>query len=741
MNFLSKTFSSLTGTSIPYTFKEKEVDPRLGIFPDSASVWTIYKGLNPKNDNTPVTIFEFNLRDSANADLEPLARNCFRKSKLLKLPGVISVIDYIEDESYLYIITEPVVPLYRYLQVNDGKVSTDSKVCGIYEIGQTLLLINSKCNSLHGNLGLFSSVFVTPSGDWKLFGFELLTNLTSDPDQPIYRFLNIQQGFNCTLPEDGLDSVRQFPLKLDSFKFGSFIYSVFNIHHMKSLGVKVTQSELNSMVNIPRQLTVACKRLVGAKLGLRPTVEKFMLDTESYFERNKLIIFSHELNEIKFKSEVEKLEFFKTYLSNFISEEDVNSFPPGFLEHKVLSELLSQYENIQKQKVTISSTPEEVQSRQETTSVLLNYILKFGVAIQESNFTKLIKPIIFQAFTLPDRSIRLTLLNHLTQYAPMLTESDVQLNIFTPLLSGFQDTNFTIRETTLRSITTIIDKVSVKQVNQELLKVLAKSQMDPKPSIRTNTLVLIIKISSKIYNTSKNNVLITALSKSLRDTFTPCKMMALSGFESLIDEFSLNEICGKILGHIAISLMDPQSFKVRTEARRIFELYLKSVEEHASSLPKVEDDEEAEEKAFFAKFAPQQLEEEKSNPTESREWNLDFAFAKFGMSNSGKLNDEFNVSTPDLTRITTPTTERIPTVKVPKSAIAQNNWNDDFDVDDSWGGDDEVVEKVVARPKKASSMKLGSKKTIVKPAKTVGNALKLDLKVQEDEDENWDGDW
>ncbi|KAM9915338.1 hypothetical protein OXX80_014126, partial [Metschnikowia pulcherrima] len=138
------------------------------------------------------------------------------------------------------------------------------------------------------------------------------------------------------------------------------------------------------------------------------------------------------------------------------------------------------------------------------------------------------------------------------------------------------------------SITAIIEKVSVKQVNQDLLKMLAKSQMDPKPSIRTNTLILIINISGKIYSNSRNSVVITALAKSLRDTFTPCKLAALSGFERLIETFSLEEICSKILGQLAVSLMDPKSFKVRQESKRIFDLYLDSVEKHAASLPQDE---------------------------------------------------------------------------------------------------------------------------------------------------------
>ena len=128
--------------------------------------------------------------------------------------------------------------------------------------------------------------------------------------------------------------------------------------------------------------------------------------------------------------------------------------------------------------------------------------------------------------------------------------------------------------------------------------------MDPKPSIRTNTLVLIIKISDKIYANSRNNVLATALAKSLRDTFTPSKLAALSGFETLKEQFTLEDICNKVLGTLAIALMDVHSVKVRTTAKEVFDLYLQVVERHASGLPKTEIDSNAEEEEFFRKHAP-----------------------------------------------------------------------------------------------------------------------------------------
>lgn len=762
MNFFSSAISSLTGTSIPYTFKEKVVDPSLGAYPDNRSIWTVYNGINPKND-TPVTIFEFSSRDAVNVqnNYEGLARNCFKKLKLIKFPGIISIVDFIESDSHVYIVTERVTPLTRYLTDNAGLISTDAKLYGIYGISHALLFINMKAQCVHGRLDVASSVFVNAQGEWKLFGFELLTNLISDPDQPIYRLSQFIPGSRENLPDEvangGIDAIRQFAIKYDSYRLGHFIFSVLTRQNFDA-PVLVEHSEVLAGSNkIPKAIALQVKRLVSSKANLRITVEKFTQETEDYFSGNTLVAFGKVLEEIKFQNDAERLSFFKNDLAHYVDGE----FPPGYLDNKLLPEITSQFNNLANTKPTVNSTPEQHQQRQETMSVLLNYILKLSAGLTDEKFTKSIKPIIFHSFALLDRSIRLTLLQHLPSYSHRLTESEVQSKIFNNLISGFQDTNFMIRETTLTSITTIIEKVSVKQVNQELLKVLAKLQMDPKPSIRTNTLILIIKISSKIYTNSRNSVIITALAKSLRDSFTPCKLTALNGFEKLIEQFSLDEICGKILGHLAVALMDPKSKKVRTEAKRIFELYLGSVEKHAATLPTIEEDEDEEEKEFMKKHFPQEskvpgeFDETKNTKTPqngggfSLGWNV---VNKLVSSNvEGDLNKSFNQSTPDLTRVSTPTTE--PQVAVPPQIPG---WDDDAG-EDGWSDGDgsqslaqppRVVRqapipslKTTARTQVKTDNSRRSLKLGAKAQKKPASTLKLDIPVEGDDDESWGGEW
>ena len=64
--------------SIPYKLKDKIVDPLAPTTSlDRNSIWTLHDGINPK-DNSPVSVFEFNLKDPANQQRIGLARNAFK---------------------------------------------------------------------------------------------------------------------------------------------------------------------------------------------------------------------------------------------------------------------------------------------------------------------------------------------------------------------------------------------------------------------------------------------------------------------------------------------------------------------------------------------------------------------------------------------------------------------------------------------------------------------------------------
>lgn len=740
MNFLSNALSLLLANSIPYTIQDKIVEPTGN---SDLIIWTVYDGINPKND-TPVTIFEFNLKDPKTAIYVELARNCYKKLKLIKHPLVISTVDFIENESFLYIVTERVVPLLTYL-VNYQPISPDVRVYGISKIVSALEFINSKANCVHGNLNWYS-VFVNNQGEWKLFGFEVLTNLTSDADQPIYRNSRYLSSFSKGIPPEvsanGAQAIQPAPKLLDSYKLGIFIYQLFatkdfnipNAVEPDKLPTKLTSFVDSS--HIPRQLATPVMRLLSGK---RITTEKFAQESQHFFKSNPLVEFSSLLEEIKFADDQSKLSFFKHELGQYVE----GNFPPGFLDNKLLPDIVEQFHQLAKSRSAPSTTPEELAGRHEAVSIILSHLLTLGQNLNDDLFDKLIAPAIFVAFTLPDRSVRLSLLKNLSSYGTKLEVVDVQNKVFPHLITGFQDSNFLIRETTLTSMTMIIDKVSIKQINNELLKVLAKLQMDPKPSIRTNTLILIIRIAKSIYATSRNNVMITALSKALRDSFTPCKMAALSGFENLMDTFSLEEKCTKVLGHLAVSLMDPKSHKVRKEAKRILQKYLDAIEQNGATLPEDEEDEDAEEKEFIAHVteASGTASKATSESGVSFGWSMVNKLVSSEPSAvSGEIDPALNRSTPDLTKNNMP-------------AIPQD-WNDD--IVDEWGNEDDVeIEASIPEPPKPKAKPVVNKRSAIKKKEPVqprsnglklghsqkipGSTLKLDL--HDDEEDEWGSSW
>lgn len=703
MDFLSKTFLSLTTGSIPYTIGEQVWQN---------DIWKLYDGVNPK-DNSAVSIFEFNGASNPNGSYQLMASNCFKFTKLVKFPEVITAVDFIErNKDHIFIITERVKPLSAVIQ----SCSKDYKIFGINSVIKALTFLNETCKYVHSNLYI-DAIFVNMESNWKLFGFELMSGLNAP--LTMNRFAPIVNKIE--LPSELMNGDITTDIQIDSYLLGKFIEEF-----------------------IPEFPKNNLKKLT-CRFGSRLTVEEFDLRNSSLFESNILIQFNNELNDMKFKSNSDKLTFIKYNLSNYLSED--LDLPDTFVSNKILPELISQFNQLSLFKPTVNTTAEEVAANKEILSILLNFILQISRSLLEQEYCKKIFPIIKTSFSNNDRAIRLVLLNNLSEFKEKLSPTDIQ-SIFPFLTTGIQDSNFVIRELTLTSINLVITYLTDKIINQDLLKILAKCQNDPKPSIRTNTVIIITKIAGKIYKNSRNNVVITALSKALKDSFTPCKMAALQGFKTLVNEFSIEEICNKVLGILATALMDPKSSKVRHEAKELFQLYFEIVEDKAKNLGD-EEDEELEEKQFLSKYGNTETKEQSQTAEKSFGWGL---VNKLVSNVDGPLNNDVNKSSSTVNLISNDNASRSPSVDGLKSQSVE-----DFEIDDGWGDDGDnwdsnnvipvkstpqPIRKVAKAPVKSttvrtsrqttkSSLKLGQKE------KKPPTKLNLNLVDDEDGEDGW----
>jgi SCY1-like protein 1 len=106
--------------------------------------------------------------------LLPLARNALKKLRTLRHPDVLKFLDSSETESQVWIITEQVDPLASRISFESG--DEDAKIWGLSRLSTALQFIHNTGAATHGNVRP-ESVFVTPSGEWRLGGFEVLSSL------------------------------------------------------------------------------------------------------------------------------------------------------------------------------------------------------------------------------------------------------------------------------------------------------------------------------------------------------------------------------------------------------------------------------------------------------------------------------------------------------------------------------------------------------------------------------------
>lgn len=731
MNFLSSALGSFSGYNIPYTFGERIAESVLNDY-RSSSIWNVYNG-TVKADGSECTIFEFEVKHAKAGQYYGLAKNAAKKLKSTRLPGVLKVLETMDTDSNIYIFAERVVPLS--IVMKEAKLNQEVITLGVYTIARALKHLNNEGSLVHGNVDV-SSVFVSLSGEWRLGGFEVMTNTKSDPEQSLFQLSGHLPGFRNILPPElalkGVDSLRgnRQIFKLDSFKLGGLIWCLFNELSDSSEISNVNQ--IQDTLKLPRTLVTSYKRLTFNVALKRASVEAFIVQAQDTFFKSSLIRCANELDELHLKSDSEKFEFMK-------SLELIKTVAPvGYMEYKVLPELIRLF--------NISVQPNNILDDMSNTATCLYYVLSFSENLSEPGFKRLVNPVIIQAFALPGRTIRVTLLTSLPRYVGKLSKSEVSDKIFPCLLSGFSDTNPTVREETLKAILPIASKLSDRQLNNELLRYLAKLQNDDKPEIRTNTIICLCKIAKDL-NSNRSGVLITAFNKSLKDQFVPARVAVLKSYETCIDYFEPEICCSRVLSSVAPCLLD-KSVKVRKDAKLVFDMYMKKIEQEAERLPGVEDEEETARVAETIDAGIQQ-------------YGMSLAFGAIAkMSGIGGNIENNGVVTPDIktpqssTPVAKPelfnnkntSTKSLPSFRKPE---VQDNWpeeEDDEFADDSWGFDDS--EEVT---KKIPTLKIGklATKSAIKPAikpKSSGLKLgatkkKLVLNLDDDGEDGWGDGW
>ncbi|KAK4219558.1 armadillo-type protein [Rhypophila decipiens] len=547
MDFLKSAVASAIakGPPFPYTFGDKvDLDP---------SIWTLYNGTK-REDGSDCSIFSFDI--AANRSSLPLARNAVKKLRTLRHPGVIKVLDTVETDAYIYIATERLVPLRWH--VKRKSLSPETAKWGLYTVAKTIKFINDEASSVHGNLKV-ASVYTSESGEWKLGGFEVLSNVKDD-DAVIYRFGSlVPDSGRYTPPElakSGWDALKRSPHSaVDSYDFGVLVFEVFN-------GSFSGGDQAGQTKNIPPSMHAGYKRLTNPNPKARLSVGHFLEQGQrhgSFFD-TPLIKLTDGLENLGVKSETEREAFLEDL------DQLTDDFPEDFFRTKILPELLKSVE-------FGGGGPKA-----------FGVVMKIATKLSSDEFDSRVTPVIIRLFGNPDRAIRVCLLDNLPHMIDRLTQKVVNDKIFPQIVTGFTDIAPVVREQTLKSVLVIINKLSDRTINGELLRYLSKTANDEQPGIRTNTTICLGKIAKNLGTSTRAKVLIAAFTRSLRDPFVHARNASLQALAVTADYFSDEECATRIMPSICPLLIDKEKL-VRDQAVKAMDVYVQKIRKAAASMP------------------------------------------------------------------------------------------------------------------------------------------------------------
>ncbi|EXJ96282.1 SCY1 protein kinase [Capronia coronata CBS 617.96] len=517
------------------------------------SIWTLHNGVK-KDDHTSCCVFTFDI--NSNKARLPLAKNAARRLRTLRHPGVIRVIDVIESETHIYIITEKVTPLSWHIKRKS--LSEETIKWGIYSVSSTLKFINNDASSVHGAVRV-SSIFASESGEWKLGGFEVLSSMNED-DAIIYTYGSLLPDSNRYAPPEvvngGWSAIKKNPLGApDAYGLGILIFEAFN-------GTFMGSDQLGQPRSVPANMIQSYRRLINPNPKLRLNAGQFVdlgKKTGGFFE-TPLIHITEGADSLGLKSEAERDEF--------LGELDAltDDFPEDFFKMKILPELLKSVE-------FGGGGPS-----------VFGAIMKIGLKMSDDEFESRLGPVIIRLFNSPDRAMRVCLLDNLPLMIDRIPQKDVNNKIWPAMTTGFTDTAPIVREQTVKGVLSVISKLSDRAINGELLRYLAKTANDDQPGIRTNTTICLGKIARNLGAGSRSKVLIAAFSRALRDPFVHARNAALMALNATIDVFGDEDCATKILPAICISLIDKEKL-VRDQANKALDIYLQRVRKYASTMP------------------------------------------------------------------------------------------------------------------------------------------------------------
>jgi len=506
--------------SFPYEIGEKVSDD------DDYSVWTLHVGKSKTNDQ-PVSVFCFNVAE--NSDIcKQTSLGAIKRLRTLRHPNVLTFIDSLETDKFIYMVTEPVKPLSIHLKNFEGNHDFETS-WGLHQIAKGLGFLINSVNLIHNNVCM-ASMFVNPAGEWKLGGVDYMYPASGEGSNlPPLKPLPQLEKYDP--PEkNAARAKKSHKWSVDMWGLGCLIWEAYNGRLSRSSSLKVVNK-------IPKNLLKNYVALVTANPLSRPNPDIFIENcrANNSFMANHFVTTNLFLDEVQIKDEKEQIKFFEDLT------EHLDEFPPAYSKYKILPKLLNvyQYGNVK-------------------TSVLAP-LFKLGKLLGEEEYQEKIVPHVVTLFSSTDRATRIYLLRQLPIFAEHLKPKVVNSQVFPNMVTGFMDTNPAIREQTVKGMLLLAPKLNDTNLNTELMKHFARLQTrDDQGPIRTNTTVCLGKVTPHLSPIVRQRVITSAFSRAMKDPFTAARISGVLGMLNNIKYFTLKDCANKAIPCLSQLTVDPE---------------------------------------------------------------------------------------------------------------------------------------------------------------------------------------
>lgn len=506
---------------------------------DRADIWALHKGTSKENGDFGL-IFHFNPAKASNtAQKQSLAKTGLMRLKTLRHPDILKYITSVEgSDGTLYVATEEATPLSTILS-SKRNLDRESVQWGIFTIARALGFMHTS-GLIHGRVNT-STIFVTPTGDWKLGGLECVTKHASASS--LSQHAAALQSETYQSPEfaggNWASVASGAPSAVDSWALGCLMYEA----HAGSL---TSPDQLQNVSVLPKPLLSAYQKLLASNATARAPAGQLL--NHPYFQNSKYVELNMFVENLALKGQLER----EAFLGKLPSIMD--RLPDGFCTFKVLPMLSQSIESGAGGSAAFACIV-KMKDRLSGVDFSRHVVKKYAVNwFGNQNL---------------DRNLKAELFNQIQLFVDHFDDNALNNTIFPAMCAAFQDMQGpAVRDASVKAVLTISERLTDKNLNSVLMSHFARLQVDPEPAIRTNTTVCLGKLAQRLSNTAKNKVLAAAFLRSLKDPFPPARAAGVNAILITIDVYSTKDIATRLMPAIVPLLID-SSGEVRRLAFKV----------------------------------------------------------------------------------------------------------------------------------------------------------------------------